>query len=469
MPKPKAILSNRLFVPKDATARFLTKKYTYELGDPDCPDLFQSWKEHDQWLSFSRGNIEKLITLFEPHYDIEDQRTLVPWNPNLAPRFLGIKKPGEDVRFPLRDYQQRVIQEWIEHSCGVIEAPPRSGKTVTACALACKLKQRTLVLAHQVDLLNQFEETFRQSTNVNDIEKVQGKKLVGVYYTPKDNYELMVLSTYQWFYTSPLGPKWLEENRDKFGLIIVDESHLCRTELYLGAVNSFTGMYRCGLTATPLDPRNQLDVIIADVLGPVTAKASEQAMSVDWSVVKTNHVVKSFAQWSTLINRLSKDVKRNELICDWIEKDIRDGYFVLVTTERIQHVKDLVAMLKTRGLTAGELYGATFDRDQFRKDCKIGMYQVVVAMNRIVQLGYNVPRWGSFHNTMPMTNSVNWYQRISRIRTPMEPAFEGDSYVKPQPKCRVYLDQGHGAIWAYYNTVKAENERNGFTHISDHL
>ncbi len=114
-------------------------------------------------------------------------------------------------------------------------------------------------------------------------------------------------------------------------------------------------------------------------------------------------------------------------------------------------------------ITVGKLSGRTAKRNKFRKEAKRGEYRVVIAINKIVELGYNIPRWSCFHNTLPMCNQHNWYQRISRIRTPMQPAFDGDDYEKPQPVARVWVDSGHKAVWAYKAIVKKENEKRGFT------
>ena len=62
-----------------------------------------------------------------------------------------------------------------------------------------------------------------------------------------------------------------------------------------------------------------------------------------------------------------------------------------------------------------------------------------------------------------MVNEENWYQRISRIRTPMEPAFDGDDYVKPHPVARVWVDEPCRATNAYKGVVRRVGSRLGFT------
>ena len=253
----------------------------------------------------------------------------------------------------------------------------------------------------------------------------------------------------------------VEPNNNYFanGILV----HNCKTELFREVVERTTATYRCGVTATPVR-KDGMHVVVADTLGPVVAVGSGEQLPVRYTWEHTGIEVKEFANWGVMWNRLVKFKTRDKQIAQKIVHDVRDGHYVLVTTERLKHLDDLMLAIQKidPDITVGLLSGKTKDREGFRAAAKRGDYQVVIAMNKIVELGYNIPRWSCFHNTLPMTNPQNWYQRISRIRTPMEPAFAGDDWEKPPPLARIWIDTGHRCCQAYRNIVQKENDRLGF-------
>lgn len=336
--------------------------------------------------------------------------------------------------------------------------------TVWMTALVKKLKQRALMLAHVEELCHQLEETFREFTNVNELEQQHGVRLCGVLNEWDDFFPILTLSTYQCFEASAVGRKILSDKRDFFGLVMVDECHRAATEVYTKVVGKLDAMYRVGVTATPTR-KDHMHCIASDMLGPVRVVGVGEQLHVDYEWVYTNTEVREFASWGTMWGRLCKAKRRNTLIAKRIVADVRNGRFVLCTTERLAHIdaiRDAIVKIDP-DISIAEISGRIKGRDALRKAIKRGEYQVTIAMSKIIELGYNIPRWSTIHATLPMTNKENWYQRISRIRTPMEPAFEGDTYEKPTPLARIYIDTGHKAIWAYKSIVKKVNDKFKFT------
>jgi len=451
-----AVLSNRLWVPRSEIRPRHFEDFTYQVFDTYTKEVFQveTFDEDLYQYGFARGDLRKINEVFGRDFNIDDQRAASPIQFKL--RFTGELTPE----------QQRSLSQWIGKGYGILEAPPRWGKTVWMTALMCKLRQRTLMLAHLEDLCHQLEETIRRFTNINELEQEHGKKLCGVLQEWNDFFPIITLSTYQCFAVSPRGRNVIQEKKDHFGLVLVDEAHRCKTQLYTEVVGELNSAYRCGVTATP-KRKDRLHVVVNDVIGPVTARGEGEQLDVEWTWEYTDFLVKNFRNWSYLWNRLIKQAKRNNKIVSKIVEDVEAGHFVLVTTERLAHIDTLRDKIKKLNpdITIGELSGRIppgRQRETFREKAKRGEYQVVIAMNKIVELGYNIPRWSCFHNTLPMTNRPNWYQRISRIRTPMEPAFEGDDWVKPHPVARIWVDYGHKAVWAYQSVVRAENKARGF-------
>ncbi len=452
---PDAVLASHLYLPRGTLRAEHFDAFTYSLRNGYSGEdyIVETFDESPHFYRFPRGNLGKIRQVFGGEFGLDDNRVSVPLSYPL--KFTG----------KLKDEQRRTLKKWIKYGYGMLEAPARWGKTVWMTALVCKLRQSTLMVAHVEDLCRQLEETIREFTNVNDLEEEHGRKLVGYLedWSNEEPFPLVTLSTYQRFSVSKRGRKVIKRWKDKFGLVMVDEAHRCSTNLYTEMIGRLNAAYRCGVTATP-EKKDQTHVIIEDVLGPVTVRGEGEQLHVEYTWEYTDYPVKPFRSWTFLHNQLADRKTRTKKIAKKIVEDAKD-HFVLVTTDRIQHMEDLEAAINKidPDITVGKLSGRTAKRNKFRKEAKRGEYRVVIAINKIVELGYNIPRWSCFHNTLPMCNQHNWYQRISRIRTPMQPAFDGDDYEKPQPVARVWVDSGHKAVWAYKAIVKKENEKRGFT------
>ncbi|QJT71044.1 hypothetical protein GR11A_00006 [Vibrio phage vB_VcorM_GR11A] len=114
----------------------------------------------------------------------------------------------------------------------------RVHNTVMATALTCALKQKTLIFAHQSDLIDQFYETFLEATDVKDVEKFNGTKICGICNKVEDfaKYDIC-LATYQMFLPQNGGKKKLKKVIDQFGVVIVDECFPAGTKILLSDGN----------------------------------------------------------------------------------------------------------------------------------------------------------------------------------------------------------------------------------------
>lgn len=464
----KAILDNRLYVPSEYVTRRQRDAYTYYLTDPENDEelVVENFRDFGDFVGFSRGDLDKAYKVFKD-LEVEDRRAMVPWDSKYKLKFRG----------KLRTEQKRLYHEWIEHGYGIVQAPPRFGKTIWTVHLVTRLRQRTLILVHRIDLANQWLHEFREFTNISELEEEHGEQLVGIW-DKSGHFPIVTISTYQSFLPHNAGSAELKKMADMYGLVAVDECHTANAAGYARVLNRTNPEFRLGITATPYKSKDQLHVITHDTIGPVVTKGTEEALPVKYQLVDTGTWVKNYPMWSQYINFLAKDDNRNDLIAHWVIQDVSKGHYVLVTTDRNQHTRVLKErILEKDDSLIGKVEILNGDvpkrkREPLRERCRTGEIKVLIAMNSIVQLGYNVPRWSSLHNTMPMTNPENWYQRISRIRTPYSDK-EARSYgehEKPYPVCRVYVDKGRtGMVWGYINCVKKECEKLGFKETREAL
>lgn len=498
-PLPKAYLANRLYIPEGLTTKWHRKAYTYLFGpdQSDDPEDYTEVRTYREFASgqigFARGNLEKVSRVFGDQFRIIDQRKLVPHG-------YGLEFTGE-----LTAEQMRVWAEWLNFQYGVIEAPPRWGKTIMMTWMLTRLKQRSLVLAQEISLLQQFEEEMRTFTNINELERKHGKKLIGI---PRRSTEIFPLATFSTWQAYDHNLKTLRENRDTWGAVFVDEAHSASAPCFARVVNTTNSYYRVAVTATP-DRKDGKHVVMLDVCGPVVAKGITEQLPVHVKVVKTGCVwppsrLRGKAWWAEVLRRVMRHERRNELICHRALQDVRMGHSVLICTDRIEHIYTLSKMMEqmnkkdvvTKGyrrVSIAHLHGKLKpeskhriekklsininqqNRKQLRLDAKAGKINVVIAYSKIVQLGWNIPRWSSLHSVMPMSNAPNWYQRISRIRTKCAncpgvkhpDCMKKGLCLKKPPVCHIYVDKSKVSVGCF-TTQHGVHERLGFVEEVEH-
>lgn len=186
-----------------------------------------------------RLNVEERMRIDFKDYRFEDLRTNVPFDYKI--KFTGA----------LRDYQLPMLNGFVKMKHGLIKAPPRTGKTVTSIAIAIKLGQRTVIIADQVDFLENFMEEVAAHTNLPRLEEKYGKKLYGFLKT-KEDYDTFQIgfATYQSFISEKNGKKrlkWLQKN---FGTVWTDEVHRAAATEYSKFLSKCRMKYKGGCTAT---------------------------------------------------------------------------------------------------------------------------------------------------------------------------------------------------------------------------
>jgi hypothetical protein len=445
-PQAKALLRERVYVPVSAVTDEMLEAWTYLVPDPEPEDPedkmeIQLWRDHGRAISFPRGDMSKVKKFFgrKAGFKIKDRRVSPPMEHPLTMK-TKLYTPETDGQ---GRNQQQVAKEWLDFGYGQIQAPARFGKTITVSDIMCSLGKKTLIISHQWDILDQFEKTIREHTDVEDVEKIAGRKLVGrldkVGWGGISSLDVVLSSWQSWWH--PSKRHYLKEFRDAFGVVFVDESHLSQAACYAKVVDSFNAKYRCGNSATPFK-LNELHVIIENILGPVVTEGQSRQMKCSVEYVHTDFVVEKFSAWTGMISALVKNEERNQLIVDEAVRDAEAGRYILITTERTKHAKVLADAINDRGIPAIHVIGTTNNRDKLWDRARSGEVRVVVAMRKITRLGIDVPLWDCYYNILPTSNPYNYYQELSRVRTHYED--------KPKPIIKDFVDdaerEAHGAI-----------------------
>jgi superfamily II DNA or RNA helicase len=280
-----------------------------------------------------------------------------------VPKQFGIKRWGEPmseitaVSSPdrwtfagsIRPAQVEVVDAYLkpEVKDGMICLQTGGGKTVCALYIASQLKVKTLIIVHNTFLKDQWEDRIKAFLPSATIGHLQGETID----VDKDIVIAMIQSISMKDY-----PK---ETFRGFGLTVIDECHHIASEVFVQAFQKITSKHMLGLSATP-DRKDGLMYVIEWFLGPILYR-SESGDKVDDLVrvefykhepsdLEFNRILlnnQGVMNVAGMVNKLAEFKPRTELVIK-ILKDILESEpdrQILVLSDRVQHCKDLMALL----------------------------------------------------------------------------------------------------------------------------
>jgi superfamily II DNA or RNA helicase len=415
--KPTIILADKLIVPTHLVPINALSDFVATLKDSDGEDINLQFYEHDFQegvTRFQRGNT-KLIKKHFSKYNIEDQRSTA--------------KMEYEIQFTkeLYESQKKVVEIVLAgDGSGVIQAPPRFGKTVVMTYLTCKLGYKTIFVSHQIDLSKQALKTFWKMTNILEVEEKVGRPLAGLVnkWSDLDKFQIAFLP-YQKFIKNDNSWEKLKEYSSNFGLVFVDESHRSNAPRYSEVVGSFNSRWRMGVSATP-KIKSKMDIVSKFTLGPVIAKGEANQIPCQVRIVKTGVVIpyrctniKTF--FMSMLDFLQHHQQRNDYIADYIATYARAGHYCIAVSERLNMLDYITKKLKDDGFRVAAFHNSALktkkDREDVLQKARSGEVQILMA-NRSMVLGLDIPRLTTFFNLTPSANQPNYYQELSRVRTP---------------------------------------------------
>jgi superfamily II DNA or RNA helicase len=484
-----AVLSNYLWVPKAAVKKppeVFAKDWLYEIellktpegriaqqqiaflraqaesvGD-DPADLIdeiseddnlviRNWSEVGDWWALCAGNLPKVEALVKKlGLPLKDQRVEVPLEPEIRERLKMVMKP--------RDYQPKPFKQWFNAGYGIFHAAPAFGKTFIMNWAVVDRGQRTIVLVPPDQLAEQFITRFRYGseagdgefnpvTNCLEVERDIGRPIVGRYRAGGELFPITV-ATWQSF-ISTSGKKALKAINKSFGFLLADEAHVFAAPAPAGVVNGFHAKVKQGVTATP-ERKDQMEVGLYDVLGPVTAEGHAPQVPVTAYLIATGCAYPARRglarrnEFGIIVNWLLKQPDRNDLIVDWLHTDIQNGRTILVLSDRVQWCLDMAKRLTEEGVPSRAVIGGMTSkkgmksRDGIIKAMMEGDIKIIFA-TQVFKQGVDIPILDTLYDTCPSSNLPQLQQKLGRIRRTREG--------KTSTIYRYFVDEGHGLLW----------------------
>lgn len=358
-------------------------------------DLFAA--DGDGAVSLPRGARDWIVRRVGPDALVLDDRTSAP--PADLPDFRG----------DLRDYQDAAVRAAIAARDGVLQAPTGSGKTVVACALAARLKTRTLIVVHTSVLLEQTAERVRSFLGFDP----------GVVGAGRDDWRDITVAMVQ-----TLQRRDIASLRDAFGLVILDECHHCPAETFKSLIQRLAARWRIGLSATPTR-KDRLHPVLFDVVGPIVHAVTPKSLVADGSIAPSEVVEVRTAfkgayrnNYGRLVNRLANDPARNALVVESIL--LHRGERSLVLSDRVDHCRLLAVALAGKGVAVGILTGelSRDAREEVLGRFASGEVATLVATCALVGEGFDLPAIDTVFLTTPNGNVARTTQALGRALRP---------------------------------------------------
>ena len=337
------------------------------------------------------------------------------------------KRVDKKAKIPLkmhgtyRPYQKKTVKEMTKHETGVFTAPPRMGKTLMATGLAIAKQRKTLILAHQIDLLEQF---LNQTIENKELFAGGNMQVAGICQTVKDFKQYAIcLATYQTFLSNK-GQRLLDKIKDMFGMVFIDENHRTPAFRYSDIVSQFSARHMHGCTATP-DRKDKLYLIADRLIGPVRHRVNrEDVMSPkvyghETGIRLPTRMPKT---WNGLLTMLYSNKKRNEKIARAAAFDVGNGHHVLIPVNRNKWAAELERLINDKiGRKVCFLFNGAIPKNK-RQEARDAMrfddnVKVTIAA-RSMLLGMDCPDWSAIYTVAPISNVPTYTQEVHRICTP---------------------------------------------------
>ncbi len=343
------------------------------------------------------GFLQALLKEFPDYCEVVDQRNTHPVN---VP-FSGT----------LRPYQETFITDAIKACGGVLVAPTGAGKTVSAIALASRLKQRCLILVKSGDLATQWVDAIKQFTGLDCGLIGGGKNTEGLQFT--------------------VGLVQSLVKRDlsalDYGLVIADECHNAPANQFYTVINGLDAKYKYGLSATP-QRRDSLEFMITAALGEIVSEIKQSDLDgkvLPVRIETINHDFEGYPEsWTQFINILIDDDKRNEIIINLAKQQTRP---TIILCSQVRHCEILTTLAQQAGLQPLIIHGGLPAKLRSERMTQAHNARLVIGTSQLLSEGIDIPSLEVLIFASPMSAVVvkqgdpaatKLIQSIGRCRRP---------------------------------------------------
>lgn len=448
-PKNIALIrANMLYVPlSDLTAKVINRlkriaafrnpefyaKQGMRLSTYDIPRIISCSELKDDYLAIPRGCEEDVVELLQYNqvkYHCQDETNQ---GKTINIEFKGV----------LRREQEDAMKCMLPYNIGTLSATTAFGKTIFAIAMIAQRKVNTLILVHRKSLVDQWKrqlEDFAEINElvVNDCAKRKSKKIqspIGVLYSGKNTLHGIVdIALIQ----SCFEDKEVKFFVQNYGMVIIDECHHVSSVSFEQVLKQVRAKYVYGLTATPIRKDGHQPIIFMQC-GKIrfTADAQSQIKSQNFKrtliprFTSFRNLSPGAKTYTQIIEALSIDEARNNLMIEYVRKQVLEGRTPIILTSLTSHVRLLAEKLRPFADNVVALVGADSDKN---KRLELERLQginsseslIIVATGKYIGEGFDFSRLDTLFLALP----ISWKGNIAQYAGRLHREYDGKTEVR---------------------------------------
>ena len=399
-------------------------------------ELFFYEETREDRLHAPRGFLSDIIEYLSPnHIQFKINDKTYTYDPiNL--QFLGKLYP----------FQKTAVEKMLRQNIGTLCAPTGSGKTVMGIYMIAERQQPTLIIIHTKELLYQWKDRIWKFLDISNHE-------IGIIGDGHlDENKDITIALVQTLRNYP-------QLIDQYSYLIIDECHRIPSKTFTNIASQFSGKFITGLSATPYRRDGLSKAIewyagkIRHTIRPKDLIKEGHITSIKSIIRKTNFVSQLYNpadEYSKLLQELSQDKERNEMIANDITKEINRGEICLVLSDRKAHCQELKEMLSAKCDALIEILNGDVPnekRKEIVRQVNNGEVKILIATGQLIGEGFDCKNLSALFLTLPIKFSGRIIQYIGRVLRPK----------KNKDKALVYDYFDHN-IRCLYNGFKARKK-----------
>ena len=397
-------------------------------------------------------NIPRIISCSEivDHYlklprGCEDAVTELLMKNQVRVNVVDKTNPGCEIQVSfkgnLRKEQEEAMKEMLQYNIGTLSATTAFGKTVFAIAMIAERKVNTLILVHTKALLEQWVERLETFLQIESPIMQETKKKrkpfspIGCLYSGKNTLHGIVdIALIQ----SSIEKGEVKPFIHDYGMVIVDECHHVSAVNFEQVLKEVHARYVYGLTATPIRKDGHQPIIFMQC-GPIRYIADTELQMKNQSFDRVlvprftsyRNLTDDEKTYTQLIQDLSSDSMRNQLIVQDILSALSEGRTPLVLSNLTSHVQYLSEQLSLKVPNVITLIGADSSKNkrvimERLKQISPNERLVIVATGKYVGEGFDYPRLDTLFLTMP----VSWKGLVAQYAGRLHRDYPGKKVVR---------------------------------------
>lgn len=379
-------MNGLIWVPKDQIAYdYVVDQLRVRGKDFQGPIYFDCWMVEGDFVGLPRYWAER------NGYVGNYSSTTADWG-----AFSGSYRGEQELKL------NQILTTMQTNPCMLFSAGTGFGKTLIGCSVAANLGVKALVIADQVNLLDQWEASANKFFNTK----------CGRLYAGKWNYSNpLTLVTIQ---TLNANLDRLPEITGEFGLTLFDEAHTFSTPSFHNVMPYLDSQYRLGVSAT-FRRADKLEQVWEHHLGKVLVSSTRTAPNaaylsplLEFPVDPNTYTLRGKLSHTHMITAITEIREYNEWIVDHVTEAKQKGRKILVVSHRLNHLKKLANLLELRKVEHRIYAGSDKDLEEARKTgCILTTYSKFSK-------GVDVPELDTLFLTTPCTDPEQVVGRVTR-------------------------------------------------------